>query len=409
MGKIVKISVLLLLFTCITASSSVIWKPVNAGSVAEDCWVHVTFVPTNANASMGKIPSSGNIAAAVLNDELYCFGGINQHEKTGNYVWYGINEKYDLKTDNWTTINPPQGSLAVLACKNKIYSIGNPTQVYDPSTNTWINRAIMPQQLLKVNANVVDDKIYVISGANKASLGGVYSSNVNMVYDPEADSWSTMAPIPTPVEGYASAVLNGKIYIMGGAAMTQNTNNQVVDLVQIFNPKTNQWTTGKPLPTGVYGAGACATTGLYAPEKIYVVGGQTQYVSWVTSAVLTQHGETFNQVYDPATEDWSTSESLPEPRWRCSLVNVNDTILVVGGENGPDDSASFDNPEKVVLAIERYIPAEYKGTLPSTDSSDTSGLTQAKNTDWLLILSALIIVTVTFGSLYVFKQTRKTV
>jgi N-acetylneuraminic acid mutarotase len=408
MGKTLKIIALFFLIICVTDISIIASKPVKADSAAEDYWMHVTSVPTNANASMGELPSFGNIEAAVLNGELYCFGAINQHEKSGSYVWYGINEKYDLKTGNWTTITPPQSSLAVVVCKNKIYSIGNPTQVYDPSTDTWSNRASMPQQLLKVNANVVDDKIYVISGAKEASLAGVYSSDANMLYDPETDSWSTMAPIPTPVEGYASAVLNGKIYIMGGAAMTQNTNNQVVDLVQIFNPQTNRWTTGKPLSTGVYGAGACATSGLYAPEKIYVVGGQTYYVSWITSAILTQHGETVNQVYDTATENWSTAASLPEPRWRCSLVNVNDTLLVVGGENGADTSESFDNPEKVLLDIERYIPTEYKGTLAPTADPDTSGLTQPKISDWILILIAVAIVTVTFSSLYVFKQRRKT-
>src|SRR4030042_6233837 len=330
--------------------------------LVDDSWMSVSSVPTNANASMGVIPSFGNIWVAALNGELYCFGGINQHERSGSYAWYDINEKYDTEIGNWTTITSPL-STAVVACRNKIYSIGTPTQVYDPSTDTWSNRTSLPQPLAEVKPNVVEGKIYVISGAKYATLGGVVISDVTYVYDPELDSWSTMASIPTPVEGYASAVLHGKIYIMGGAAISQSYSNWVVDLVQIFDPKTNQWTVGKPLPTGVYAAGACATSGLLAPERIYVVGGNERYLPWVTSGVLTPHGTTLNQIFDPATGNWSFGASLPEPRWQCSLLNINDTLFVVGGENGPDTGDLFDNPEKVVLEIDRYIPSGYEGSL----------------------------------------------
>ncbi|XHH09543.1 MAG: Kelch repeat-containing protein [Candidatus Bathyarchaeia archaeon] len=371
--------------------------------------MHVTSVPTNANASIGIIPTFGYIWAVALNEELYCYGGINQHEQSG-YVWFGVNEKYNLKTGTWTKVTPPaQGSIAVVACQNKIYSIGAQTQVYDPSTDTWINKTAMPKTLLKTNANVVDNKIYVISGAEYASLAGVYSSEATYQYDPETDSWSTLASIPTPVEGYASAVLDGKIYIIGGAAMSQNYSNQVVNLVQVFNPKTNHWTTGKPLPTGVYAAGACATTGVNAAAKIYVVGGHTHYVSWVTSAILSPHGTTLNQIFDPATGEWSLGASLPQPRWQCTLINVNDTLIIVGGENGPADSSLFDNPEKIVLDIERYVPTGYQDILPSAVPQDTSGSLQPENTNYLyLTIAPAIILAITFTALLIFRSKRKT-
>jgi len=367
------VALISILFVVIAITGIIIvTKPANGALTACDSWTFVSSVPTNASASMGVIPSFGNILAAALDGELYCFGGINQHERSGDYVWYGINEKYNIETGNWTTIARPL-SLTVVACQNKIYSIGTQTQVYDPSSNTWSNRTSLPEPLIEVKANVVDDKIYVISGVKYATLAGSVLSDVTYVYDPELDSWSTMASIPTPVEGYASVVLDGKIYIMGGSAPSSDYSNWVVDLVQIFDPKTNQWTVGKPLPTSVYAAAACATSGLFAPERMYVVGGNQWYVPWVTSAVLTPHGTTFNQIYDPATGNWSIGASLPEPRWRCSLVNINDTLFVVGGENGPASDASFDNPGKVVLDIERYIPTGYEGVSSPTGTSEQSG------------------------------------
>ena len=409
MGRIVNSFVLLFLLILIIDLSIIAPKPANGVLYADDSWTSVSSVPTNANASMGVIPSFGNIWVAALDGELYCFGGINQHERSGSYVWYGINEKYNTKTGNWTTITPPlQGSTVV--CQNKIYSVGTQTQVYDPSTNTWSNKTSLPQPLIAVKATVMDDKIYVICGVKYATLAGVVISDVTYVYDPKLDSWSTMAPIPTPVEGYASAVLDGKIYIIGGAAISPNYSNWVVNLVQIFDPKTNQWTTGKPLPTGVFAAGACATSGLLAPERIYVVGGNPWYLPWQTSGVLSPHGTTLNQIYDPATGNWSFGASLPEPRWQCSLVNIDDTLFVVGGENGPNDDSLFDDPEKVVLDIERYIPIGYEGVLFPTATPDPSGLTQVGNIDFLFVSIALVIVLVIiFSSLLIYRRNRKNV
>lgn len=409
MGRIVNSFVLLILLILITDLSMIAPKPANGALEAYDSWTPVSSVPTNA--SMGVIPSFGNIWVAALDGELYCFGGINQHERSGSYVWYGINEKYNIKTGNWATITPPlSGSTAVVACRNKIYSISTQTQVYDPSTNTWSNRTSLPQPLIEVKTNVVGDKIYVISGVKYATLAGDVISDATYVYDPKLDSWSTMAPIPTPVEGYASAVLDGKIYIMGGAAMSQSTSNWVVGLVQIFNPETNQWTVGKPLPTGVYAAGACATSGLLAPERIYVVGGNEWYLPWPTSGILNPHGTTLNQIYDPATGNWSLGASLPEPRWQCSLVNINDTLFVVGGENGPADDSYYDSPEKVVLDIERYIPTGYEGVLLPTATPDPSGLTQVGNMDFLFVSIVLVIILVIiFSSLLMYRRNRKNV
>jgi N-acetylneuraminic acid mutarotase len=411
MERTAKTLVLMLLLFAILDLSIIASKPAFGTAVTDDSWTSVSSVPTNANASMGIIPTFGNIWAAALNGELFCFGGINQHEKAGSYVWYGINEKYSTDTGNWNTITRPvNNGGAVVVCHNKLYSIGTKTQVYDLSTNTWSNKTSMPQSLVEVKANLVEDKIYVISGAKYATLGGTAISDVTYRYDPESDSWSTMASIPTPVEGYASAVLDGKIYIIGGAAISRSYSNQVVNLVQIFNPKTNQWTVGKPLPTGVYAAGACATSGLFAPERICVVGGNAWYLSWQTSGDLNPHGTTLNQIYNPATGNWSFGASLPEPRWRCSLVNINDTLFVVGGENGPADDALFDNPEKVVLEIDKYVTSSEANSLLSPSST----LITPSNVDvisslfsYLLVTATIVILVIIVSGLF-FRRQRKT-
>ena len=332
-------------FILLIASCIALIQPVKA---SENSWVTMSPVPT---------PYYGFLGAAQAEGKIYFLGD-------------GISARYDPETDNWTAILPLpiyNSWATVVACQNKIYVIGgwadHPTQVYDPATDTWENKTSLPSTRGAIRANVVEGKIYLIAGAIPAPPQVISTSSETDVYDPASDSWSTMAPIPTPVMGYASAVLDGKIYIIGGgtaASFRQNAST----LVQIFDPKTNQWTNGTSIPIGVCYAEASLTTGLLAPKRVYVVGGLLNYGGpYLGTASLA------NQVYDPETQTWSVAASIPNNRWYFSLVNVDDALYAVGGTNSSVQSRNL-IPEKEAIAAtqvqanERYIPTGYKGILP---------------------------------------------
>jgi hypothetical protein len=404
MSILEKTRVLVLVLVFLAASCIIGAKPASGVPVAEDSWATVTTLPTNA--TMGYYPAFGHIGVAAVNGKIYCFGVITQNTIV-SYVSYNVSERYDIESNTWTATSPPIINGAIVACENKIYSIGGgsdvPTQVYDPSTDMWENRTAAPKDFHGAMPNVVGDKIYLISGLASYGNGGVISaSDASYVYDTASDSWSTIAPITTSVVGYASAVLDSKIYIISGGTSTPSLQN-ATNLVQIFDPKSNQWNVGKELPYGVYGGAACSTEGVSAPKRIYVVGGNTFYGGW-TSADLTPHGTTYNQVYDPATDSWSMGASLLEPRWFCSLINVNDSLFAVGGLNGPADSgmSQYHSPEKVVLSIDKYIPVGCEANSPPTPyPSLTPNIPELS---WLIVVPLLFSV----FSIFVIIRHRKT-
>jgi N-acetylneuraminic acid mutarotase len=170
-------------------------------------------------------------------------------------------------------------------------------------------------------------------------------SSSNDVYDPETDSWSKMAPIPIPVGGYASVVLDDKIYIISGAPEGQGF--WPTNLVQIFDPQTNQWTNGTSIPVAVFLAGACVTKGVSAPKQIYVLGGATFYYYRLPLV-----GYDFNQVYDLGTDTWTNATAMPTPRYRLGVAVVNDEIYAIGGHNHGD---IYEGP-KVLVVNEKYTP-----------------------------------------------------
>ncbi len=327
-----------LLILVIAASSFVVIT--QASSAAENSWLDRPPMPD----------AKSGFEIAVVNEKIYVIGPD------------GTNEEYDSATLTWATkqlVPTPRSSFGIAVHQNKIYVVGGNVgydvstdspilcslnEVYDPLTNTWESKKPMPTNRSQLSANVVNDKIYLIGGRT----GGQYSTvNLNEVYDPETDSWTTKAPIPYPVVQYASAVVDGKIYIMGGQDEFADPMN--LGLVQIYDPSTDTWSFGAPMKNVVWQAAAGATTGVWAPKRIYVFGGLPERSLYGTNTV---------QVYNPETGSWSLAASMPTPRYNLAVGVVNDTFYALGG-------SSFVNFQGTAYAVsELYIPFGYQGPLP---------------------------------------------
>jgi Kelch motif. len=69
----------------------------------------------------------------------------------------------------------------------------------------------MPTARAWLAAAVVNDKIYVIGGHDHTGY-----LSTNEAYNPSTDSWTTKTPMPTARAWLAAAVVNDKIYAIGG-------------------------------------------------------------------------------------------------------------------------------------------------------------------------------------------------
>lgn len=271
--------------------------------------------------------------AVAVDGKIYAIGAVVQEYDPVALTWI---KKASMP-------NPAGGGIA--AYQNKIYIIGGSyNEMYDIATDTWASKTAMPIARTGIQANVVGGKIYVIGGMPDTESGTI--TDVNEVYDIATDTWVTKEPIPTPVYLYASAVVDNKIYIIGGSAQPPNV---VLDLVQIYDPQNDSWTTGTSMPTAVRYASAAATTGLFAPKKIYVIGG-----------LQSGNGLDLNQVYDPQTDSWTTGTSMPTARYDLGLAVVNDTIYAMGGVLLPP----YAFPKEPLTTNEVYLPLGYEGPLP---------------------------------------------
>jgi N-acetylneuraminic acid mutarotase len=312
---------------------------------------------------------------AVVNGKLYAIGGGNEDGQLNT------NEEYDPATNTWTTKRPmptSRGEFAIAVYQNKIYVIGGGgdfgleevtgiNEAYDPSTDTWTTKTPMPTARQFLCANVVNGKIYLIGGSKPWMQGKAPVPNVNEVYDPSTDSWTTKTPPPAQVENYASAVFDNKIFIIGGTAV-----GYISNLTQVYHPETDTWTSGTPIPTATWGAAAGATTGVAAPKRIYVIGGNPTF--------------NLNQVYDPVTDTWTTGTPMPTNRYGLGIAVVNDMLYAIGG---PGSDAMAKN--------ERYIPFDFFGTVPP-DTTPPFPIT------WIAAATTIMAITAVAGYLFLKRK-----
>jgi len=286
-----------LLFVLIFITVSVIEvNPVSKASSTENTWTIKAPIPQEI----------GGGTAAVVNGKIYLRGRIYAHDP--------YNYEYDPETDKWVTktlMPTPRSTSAIVAYQNKIYTMGGSTgytkengtiycctnEVYDPATDTWETKAPIPaNQSRYLLASVVYGQIHLM-GANS-----------HYVYDVATDSWTSKEPLAFQYP-CGAVVFDSKIYVFDR------------NLTQICDPKSGTLSLGTPSPTYTSSAGVCATTGVMALKRIYLFGG---IVSIFESRDVTQ-------VYDPATDTWTLGEPVPTSRGGSAVAVVNDQIYVIGG------------------------------------------------------------------------------
>lgn len=131
-------------------------------------------------------------------------------------------------------------------------------------------------------------------------------------------TWSTVAPMPTARAELAAVSVGGKIYAIGGMVGGSASN-----VVEVYDPAANSWTTRAPLGTPRYGLAAVVGS----DDRIYAIGGNYTSVSNPGASIVAE-------VYDPTANTWTALPSLPVGRSELAAAAVGDKIYAIGGYDG---------------------------------------------------------------------------
>ena len=308
---------------------------------------------------LAPIPeASEEYDSTVANGKLYLFGGNPVGEGGKQGAPPGVVFEYDPTADRWTkkkNMPQPAHHNAVVGYNGKVYLFGGgvqrqpggPTQFpiansweYDPVADSWRALAPLPSPRLAAAAVESGGKIYVMggvgaySGLENQSLGGEQPARVldtNQVYDPATNTWQTRQTMPTARNHMFVGAVGGKIYVIGGRVGSMAVvSGSTTDLVEEYDIAADRWGAVKlRMPTPRDGG----TAGVYQ-GRIYVAGGQS--ISAIHNSVSRAL-----EAYDPATNTWTALPPLPQARHgqgggiignRFHIVSGHLTAAFSGGE-----------------------------------------------------------------------------
>ncbi|WP_328535589.1 carboxypeptidase regulatory-like domain-containing protein [Streptomyces sp. NBC_00344] len=258
--------------------------------------------PASAWSAAAAYPTRvmDNLAAAH-NGRVYSVGGTD-----GTDI-LATGQVYDPVADAWSPISPMQhrrmgGYGAFIG--DRLYVAGGLDQldgqplpaleIYDPKTDHWSSGALAPDGFSAAATAVLDGRMYTVGGCTSDLCGQTSVS----FYDPATDSWSRVADYPEPTSYAACGGLAGKVYCTGGTTDAGASSHKTY----AYNPASDTWSPAPDLPLDLWGAGYSVADG-----RLLVSGGVTGH-----NSTLTNQGYAF----DPTAQTWTALPTAPETSYR---------------------------------------------------------------------------------------------
>jgi N-acetylneuraminic acid mutarotase len=230
---------------------------------------------------------------------------------------------------------------------------------YDPATDKWAKKNPMPLASHHVSFTEYNGKIYAFGGFVPPTSGPPAWVPIDNAweYDPRADTWKALAPLPTKRGSPVAVTVGNKMYVIGGATVPPNTSEPsvlptrphiTVGTVEEYDPATNTWRERRSMPTPRNHATAGVVNG-----KVYVIGGRVAgaFIGVSTNVDVVEE-------YDPASDTWGAVRArMPTPRSALASGTVGGKIYVTGGEGQTGVYMS------TFRAFEMYDPAANRWTV----------------------------------------------
>lgn len=194
-----------------------------------------------------------------------------------------------------------------------------------PASLTWRARASAPTARQEVASAVLDGRIWVVGGLTAADA----TTKVE-TYDPPSDRWVAGPDLPIALHHLALAVFRGELVVVGGfQGGGSNLYSRPSDRVLAL--RNGAWVDLPKLrrPRGAAGA---AVVG----DALYVVGGRD-------AGLLVAPTEAFDGV------TWQDRAAVPAPRDHIAVASDGRNLYAAGGR--------FLDPDRTSDAFQRYDPA----------------------------------------------------
>ncbi|XP_055303872.1 ring canal kelch homolog isoform X2 [Sitodiplosis mosellana] len=185
-------------------------------------------------------------------------------------------------------------------------------ECYDLREEQWYAAAEMPSRRCRAGLAVLNDKVYAVGGFN----GSLRVRTVD-VYDPMNDIWSTSCSMEARRSTLGVAVLNGLIFAVGGFDGATG-----LETAEVFDPKMGRWAMIASMSARRSSVGVGVIH-----NQLYAVGGYDGSCRQCLNSV-----ERYNGL---ETNTWTKIADMNARRSGAGVGVVDNILFAIGGHDGP--------------------------------------------------------------------------
>ncbi|XP_036022318.1 kelch-like protein 26 isoform X1 [Onychomys torridus] len=229
---------------------------------------------------------------AVLDNFVYVAGGQHLQHRSGEGAVDAC-YRYDPQRNRWLRLRALRESrvqFQLTALGGLLYATGGRNRAgslasverYCPRRDSWDFACPLKRRTWGHAGAAAAGRLYISGGYGVSAE----DKKALQCYDPAADRWEPRAPMREPRVLHAMLGAAGRIYALGGRMDHVDRCFDVL-AVEYYVPDADQWTSVAPMRAGQSEAGCCLLE-----RKIYIVGGYNWRLNNVTGIVQVYNTET---------------------------------------------------------------------------------------------------------------------
>lgn len=187
-----------------------------------------------------------------------------------------------------------------------------------------------------------DGRVLVVGGRG---LDGLTTLTQAELFSPKTKKWSLAGTLAQGRSHHTATLLNdGRVLVTGGTTQESSDDGSArfvaVASTELYDPAKNDWHTTEPMHEARNGH----TATLLGDGRVMIVGGAKEQRSHLASVEL----------FDPATNTWSFGPPLHLARWQHEAVRLaNGSVVVVAGrsnvgQNPPGSGVAVAQTERLI-------------------------------------------------------------
>lgn len=319
-------------------------RPSGGGSRAQGRWTPAPGLPRAAQ----------EVYAAVRDGVIVMAGGMRSSaDSSFEFETLEGTAFFDPEAGSWEAgprLPEPRHHLSMAAVGGTVLGFGGfvgenlrtgfrfRRDVFALGDGRWSREGRMPVPLGESVALAVGGRVHLVTGSLHPENGRPRSaSGTHLVYEPDSGAWSEARPAPTPRSSATGAVIDGKLYVVGGRRREGGFEN--LGALERYDPESDRWDTLRPLPSPAGGLAGASLDGIlycFGGERFGPSGGDVFDESWE---------------YDPAEDEWTATAPMRTPRHGLAAAAVAGRVYAIGGNTAPGVGAATSD------VVEALVPS----------------------------------------------------